>query len=61
MLVITLRTCARDEVIGFVVMSTKFAKSRDVDILASGQWCQDIINGEKAMGLGLQVLDKGHE
>ena len=50
--IITLRACARSKVINsvvavVVVVHTKIVRSRNVSILANGQCCQDVINGEK--------------
>ena len=46
--IITLHACARDKAIGFVVIViVVHARYRDLDVLASGQSCQDFENGEK--------------
>ena len=55
--IITLYAGTRGKVISSVVVvtviivSTKIARSQDVGILASGQCCQDVINGEIATSL----------
>ena len=51
--------CARTrgKVISFVVVSTKITRSRDIGILVSGQYCQDVIIDESCF----EVLDKDHE
>ena len=46
------RACARGKAIAFVivvVVHTKSTTSRDLDVLVSGQWCQDIESGGKVM------------
>ena len=41
-----------------VMVGTKVAISRDVDILVSGQWCQNVINEEKVTILAFKHLTR---
>ena len=58
-------TCARGKVISLSLLSSsslaKIAISRDIGISASGQCCQDVINGNKVMSLCFDAFDKGHK
>ena len=54
--VISLHASTRGEVISSVIviivnLSTKIIRSRDVGVLVSGQYCQDVINGKNAISL----------
>ena len=65
--IITPHACARGKVIGlvivvvFVIVHTKIARSRLLGVLASGQYCHDVENGEKVMSFCFKALNKDHE
>ena len=53
--------CAHAQYLHVIIVSTKVARSQDMGILASVQWCHAIINGEKSSILNFKSHDKSNE